>query len=171
MQLKGLMPKQWSNTAIQFSVAPLIFHGLIPDGERFLPRLPPSLLGRGEQVLGSIPLSHLPTALLSEQTAWHLDPACSSLHPQQHQSWWQYRCGPTFTSVSHCPVTITTEHKGTLKTPISGLPNHTATEPNLTHHCSKLEYDFLPPCDTLFCCPLWQFSCVRRKQWSVALSN
>lgn len=172
MQLKGLkMPKQWSNTAVQFSVAPLISHGLIPDGERFLPRLPPSLLGKGEWVQGSIPLSHLPTALLSKQTAWHSDPACSSLHPQQDQSWWHYRCGPTFISVSHCPVTKTTEHKRTLKPPASGLPNHTAVEPNLIYHCSKLEYDFLPSCGSLFCCPLWQFSCVRRKQWLVALSK
>lgn len=162
------MPKQWSNTAVQFSMAPSISHGLIPDGEWFLLHFSPSLLGKVEQVLGSFPLSHLPPALLSEQTAWHSVPTCSSLHPQQDQSWWQYRCSLTFTSVSHCPVTITTEHKGTLNPPISGLPNHTATKPN---HCSKLEYDFLLSCGTLFCCPLWQFNCVKRKQWLVALQN
>jgi len=79
------MPKQWSNTADQFSVAPLISHRLIPGGEPFLPHLPHSLLGKGEWVLGNILLSHLPTALLPEQTAWHSDPAHSSL--QHDQSW------------------------------------------------------------------------------------
>lgn len=124
-------------------MVPLNSHGLIPGGKWFLPNLPPSLPGAP-----FCPTSL--TALLSKQMSLHLDPVCSFLHPQQDQSRCEYRCGLTFTSVSHCPVTITTENKGTLKTPISGLPNHTATELNLTYHCSTPEGDFLPSCSTLF---------------------
>lgn len=119
VQLKVLMPKQWSNTAAQPSVAPLICSGLIPDGGKFLPSLPPSLLGNGEWVL-------CPTSLQPpfprKQPGTRIQLAPLFIPSRTKVDRWQYRCGLTFPSLHHRPVTVTTEHKGTLKAILSRLP-------------------------------------------------
>lgn len=127
------MPKQWSNTAVYFSVAPLISHRLIPNGKWFLLHLPPSPPrkrgdGTWEHPFGPLPYSP-PFRANNQPGTWaqlaHL------FIPSLPKAGDNVGAAPTFTSVSHCPVTITAEHKGTLETPISGLPYHTATKPNL----------------------------------------
>lgn len=72
---------------------------------------------KGEWVNRSIPLPVChPYSLVSHGTGLAPRPGCCRFHHQQDQSRRQHRCGPTLSPVSHCRVTATTKHKGSLKT-------------------------------------------------------